>query len=140
MKSVIVLSSVSILALISLLHMYWAYGGRWGVGAVIPSKAGELKPAFTPGKSVTLLVAVLLLTVCLILLVQGGYIAVLPANSVTKTGCIVCASVFFLRSAGDFRHVGFFKKVKHTVFARNDTWLYSPLCLYIALTCTILLF
>ncbi|MFF2155033.1 DUF3995 domain-containing protein [Paenibacillus chitinolyticus] len=140
MKSVMVLSAVSILALIGILHIYWAYGGRWGIGAAIPSKAGEYKPAFTPGKPATLLVAVLLFMVCVILLMQGGYIDPFPANALTKTGCIVCASVFILRAVGDFRHVGFFKKVKHTVFARNDTWLYSPLCLYVGLSCAVLLF
>ncbi|MBV6716467.1 DUF3995 domain-containing protein [Paenibacillus chitinolyticus] len=140
MKLVMALSTVSILALISILHIYWAYGGRWGIGAAIPSKAGEYKPAFKPGKSGTLFVAVFLLMVCFILLMQGGYIDQFPANPLSRSGCIVCASVFFLRAVGDFRHIGFFKKVKHTVFARNDTWLYSPLCLYVALTCTILLF
>jgi len=38
MKSVMVLSAVSILALISILHIYWAYGGRWGIGDGICKK------------------------------------------------------------------------------------------------------
>ncbi|BBH21879.1 membrane protein [Paenibacillus baekrokdamisoli] len=140
MKFVMTLSTVSLLGLISILHIYWAYGGRWGVGAVIPSKAGENKPAFVPHKIGTLAVATLMLIVCFILLVQGGYLhSVIPATLI-RGGCIVCAAVFFLRAIGDFTHIGFFKKVKHTVFARNDTWLYSPLCLYFGLTCTILLF
>lgn len=134
------LSTVGLLGLISILHVYWAYGGRWGVHAVIPSKAGENKPAFVPGKRGTLFVAILLLIVCFILLVQGGYIQYFVANTITRVGCIVCASVFFLRAIGDFTHIGFFKKINHTVFARNDTWFYSPLCLYFGLTCTILLF
>ncbi|WP_189027023.1 DUF3995 domain-containing protein [Paenibacillus albidus] len=140
MESVMTLSTVSLLAVISIVHVYWAYGGRWGVYAVIPSKAGEYKAAFVPGKLGTLFVAMLLLIVCFILLIQGGYINYFVANPITRSGCIVCASVFFLRAVGDFRYIGFFKKVKHTVFARNDTWFYSPLCLYFGLTCTVLLF
>ncbi|UNK16143.1 DUF3995 domain-containing protein [Paenibacillus sp. N3/727] len=140
MKLVMTLSTVSLLALISIIHVYWAYGGRWGIQAAIPSRAGEYKPAFVPGKVGTLFVAILILIVCFILLIQGGYTHYFIANTITRIGCIVCASVFFLRAIGDFRHIGFFKKINHTVFARNDTWLYSPLCLYFGLTCTILLF
>ncbi|WP_222439555.1 DUF3995 domain-containing protein [Spirosoma utsteinense] len=29
------------------------------------------------------------------------------------------------------RYVGFFKKIKHTPFGKNDTRYYSPLCLLI---------
>ncbi|TXK85556.1 DUF3995 domain-containing protein [Paenibacillus sp. N3.4] len=140
MKFVMTLSTVSLLGLISILHVYWAYGGRWGVHAAIPSKAGESKPAFTPRKMGTLAVAILLLVVCSILLIQGGYVHFFRANTVTRVGCMVCAGFFFLRAIGDLTHIGFFKKVNHTVFARNDTWLYSPLCLYFGVTCTILLF
>ncbi|MBP1989664.1 DUF3995 domain-containing protein [Paenibacillus eucommiae] len=139
MKFVMTLSSVSILALISFLHVYWAYGGHWGIHATIPSKAGEHKPAFVPGKLGTLFVAILMLIVCFILLIQGGYIPFFSASTIIRIGCIVSASVFFLRAIGDFKYVGFFKRINHTVFARNDTWLYSPLCFYFGLTCTILL-
>ncbi|WP_236336773.1 DUF3995 domain-containing protein [Paenibacillus auburnensis] len=41
------------------------------------------------------------------------------------------ASIFILRAVGDFRWVGFFKKQQGTVFAKRDTFLYSPLCLFI---------
>lgn len=140
MISVMTLSAVSLLGLISILHVYWAFGGRLGVGAVIPSKAGEYKPAFVPGKMGTLSVAILILAVCFILLVQGGYMDYFIANTITRTGCIISAFVFFLRAIGDFRYVGFFKKIKHSVFAKYDSWFYSPLCLYFGITCAILLF
>jgi hypothetical protein len=41
------------------------------------------------------------------------------------------ALAFGLRAVGDFRFVGFFKRVRGSVFARRDTWLYSPLCVLI---------
>jgi Protein of unknown function (DUF3995) len=47
-------------------------------------------------------------------------------------GLVVISLLFFLRAIGDFRYVGFFKKVKQTVFARLDSKYYSPLCLFIA--------
>jgi hypothetical protein len=140
MTSVMTLSTVSLLVLISILHVYWAFGGHWGVNDVIPSKVGEYKPAFIPSRMGTLFVAILVLMVCFILLVQGGFIHYFMANTITRYGCIVSAFVFFLRAMGDFKYVGFFKKIKHSVFAKNDSWFYSPLCLYCGITCTIILF
>jgi hypothetical protein len=48
-------------------------------------------------------------------------------------GTRVLAAVFFLRAIGEFRLVGFFKRVRNTRFARWDTLLFSPLCLFMAL-------
>ena len=33
--------SVCILFLVSFLHVYWAFGGKWETNSVIPTKAGE---------------------------------------------------------------------------------------------------
>lgn len=41
--------------------------------------------------------------------------------------------IFLLRAMGDFKYIGFFKKVKETDFAVRDTRFYSPLCLFIGL-------
>lgn len=37
-----------------------------------------------------------------------------------------------IRAIGDFKYVGVFKKVQRTGFARNDTKIYTPLCVIIA--------
>jgi len=42
-------------------------------------------------------------------------------------------AIFLLRALGDFRYVGFFKKVKTTPFAKADTKFFSPLCLMLGL-------
>lgn len=47
--------SVCILFLVSFLHVYWAFGGKWATNSVIPTKAGE--KAFTPGTGMTLFIA-----------------------------------------------------------------------------------
>jgi hypothetical protein len=36
------------------------------------------------------------------------------------------------RAVGEFKYVGFFKRVHGTKFARLDTLLYSPLCLILS--------
>lgn len=41
--------------------------------------------------------------------------------------------VFALRAVGDFRCVGIFKSLGDDPFRSRDTWLFSPLCLAIAL-------
>jgi hypothetical protein len=38
-------------------------------------------------------------------------------------------SVFILRAIGEFNYVGFFKKIKHTEFAKADSKIFSPLSL-----------
>ena len=38
--------AVGLLGLISILHIYWAFGGRWGTEAVIPMKEGITKPFY----------------------------------------------------------------------------------------------
>lgn len=43
------------------------------------------------------------------------------------------AGIFFLRAVGEFKLVGFFKRASDTPFAYWDTWLFSPLCLVIAI-------
>lgn len=130
-------SSIVILVVISILHIYWGFGGRWGTNAVIPHKSTDNKPLFSPGKLGTLIVALLVLCVAAILFVQSksGHLFGIRANAVTSVGSIFCAVVFLLRAIGDFKYVGFFKKVRGTAFAKNDTLFYSPLCLYLGIAC-----
>ena len=48
------------------------------------------------------------------------------------TGWII-SILFFIRAIGDFKYVGFFKKVKQTTFGEMDTTYFSPLCLVISM-------
>ena len=43
------------------------------------------------------------------------------------------AAGLLARAIGEFKYVGFFKRVRGSRFARLDTWIYSPLCLLLAL-------
>ncbi len=38
---IIIYIAVSILFLVSFLHVYWAFGGKWATNSVIPTKDGE---------------------------------------------------------------------------------------------------
>jgi len=41
--------------------------------------------------------------------------------------------VFLQRAIGDFKYMGFFKKIKHSNFSRLDSMVSSPLCLLIGI-------
>ena len=125
------LSLAAILLVLAALHIYWAAGGRVGATAAIPEVAG--KPAFTPGSNITLLVALALTLSALIVLGRARLWT--PAGipqSMFIAGTWGLTAVFLLRAVGDFRLVGFFKKVRGTHFAKWDTAFHSPLCLLLA--------
>jgi len=76
----------------------------------------------------------------LIILGQIGFLGLFVPNMIFYYGTLFISLVFFLRSIGEFRLVGFFKKIKNTKFAYWDTILFSPLCLLIAIITFLLLF
>ncbi len=118
------------------LHVYWAAGGRVGSVVAVPEAAGQ--PIFQPSAGATVVVALGLGAAALVVLAAGGYrLALLPAAWVTP-GTWALAGLFGLRALGDFRYVGFSKRLRDTRFARNDTRYYSPLCLAIAGGCALL--
>jgi hypothetical protein len=119
------------------MHIYWALGGRWGREAAIPAKEDQAK-VFTPGPLPTLVVAAGLLLLGLIVLVSGGLIAVQLPAWITQYALWVIAAIFVLRAVGDFKYVGFFKKITKTKFAQNDTNYYSPLCIVIGILAIVL--
>ncbi|MBD3922444.1 DUF3995 domain-containing protein [Paenibacillus sp. PR3] len=128
---IIVMAAAVILLIVSGLHVFWAFGGRWGELAAVPEKAGG-GLAFKPGPLETAAVAVLILVACYFLLAEGELLSALHTNALTEWGSILCAIVFGIRTIGDFRYVGFFKRYKRSRFAKCDTWFYSPLCLFLA--------
>ena len=46
--------------------------------------------------------------------------------------CYALALGLLARAIGEFKYVGFFKKVRGSKFARMDTLLYSPVCLLLS--------
>jgi Protein of unknown function (DUF3995) len=117
-----------VLASLAVLHVYWAFGGPKGRAAAVP-EVGD-RALFSPSKAATLVVALLLAASTVI--VVGGVRAWEP-RLLFEIGCAGIAAVLIARSIGDRRYVGVLKRVKGTEFARRDTWLYSPLCLVLAI-------
>jgi hypothetical protein len=95
---------------------------------VIPERDG--KPLFRPSRASTLGVAALLGLAATAVAGCGGW-WVLPATLATPMRAIVAAVsvAFAARAVGDFRYLGFFKRVRGTRFARADDRYFVPLCL-----------
>ncbi|WP_372490886.1 DUF3995 domain-containing protein [Paenibacillus mellifer] len=111
-----------------------AFGGSWGLHAALPTKDDSKLPVLRPGRLGTLLIGFLCFFASVLLLVQIEMFTVITSSLLTKWLCIAGGVVFLLRAIGEGKYVGFFKKIKHTRFAKQDTVFYSPLCVWISLT------
>lgn len=103
--------SVCILFLVSFLHVYWAFGGKWATNSVIPTKSGE--KAFIPGVGMTLFIALLLSMAAMILLQQTNIIHFPVPNVFVQLGSWICMIVFFIRVIGEFHYFGIFKRKRY---------------------------
>ena len=123
---------------ISSIHIYWAFGGNWGSDAVLPTKDDNNTKVLNPSILPRLIVAFGLLGFGLHILIISGLIAFDIPQWLSNYGLWIIASIFTLRAIGDFKYVGFFKKIKLTKFGENDTKYFSPLCLTIGILTLIL--
>ena len=130
MLSVITLLLGAVLASLAIVHVYWALGGRWALEGAVPTKEGE--PLFEPGPLACLAVALGLMAAAGAVFWCGESLYLDLPNHLARWAVAFLAVLFFLRSVGDFRYVGFFKRHKGTLFARRDSRLYSPLCLVLS--------
>ena len=130
---ILALINFIVLFVISLIHVYWAAGGRWGLAESLPKRSGS--KAFQPGRLITLVVALIFGGMAFFYLYKIGWLTPLNAiipNWLSRYGLGVLAGIFLLRTIGDFRYVGFFKRVRSSRFADLDTKFYSPVCLLLS--------
>ncbi|NMK46047.1 DUF3995 domain-containing protein [Achromobacter sp. Bel] len=120
----------AVFAILSLWHVYWALGGRLAHEAALPFKDGE--PLFRPSAVGTFMVGVILMAFAGLAAANGGLLSLdaSPAWLRWAGGAVALALVG--RAIGDFRYVGFFKRLGEDPFARLDTRVYSPLCMLLA--------
>jgi hypothetical protein len=131
MNDLVAIVIVAVFVVLALVHAYWAFGGRTAWLAAIPEVGN--RPAFIPSAVATFLVAVALLACAGLIAATAGVLAVPVSPSVLTWLTFALALVLLLRAVGDFKLVGFFKRVRGTNFARWDTVIYSPLCLALSL-------
>jgi hypothetical protein len=121
----------AILGGLSLLHAYWALGGRWGSAYVVPVIRG--KRSFEPTPLAPWIICGPLAVAVILVIGKAGWIGTGPLLVLFDAGVWGLSFVFVLRAIGNLGTFGFFKTITGTPFARWDTWLYSPLCLMIAI-------
>lgn len=115
---------------LGLIHFNWAIGGKFGFSTALPTnQKGEM--ILNPGKLDCVIVGIGLTAFGLFYIYQSGLLDHhLPEWLFTFGGWMI-PSIFLLRAIGDFKYVGFFKKIKQTDFGKMDTKYFSPLCLFI---------
>lgn len=131
----------TILLIISGIHIYWGLGGNWGVRAAVPERNGT--KALRPGRFITLIVAIIFDGMALFYVAQIGRLPTIDAlipNWLSQYGLWVLAGIFLLRAIGDFKYVGFFKRIRNSRFAELDTKFYTPLCLLLSANTFLLIF
>ena len=129
-----VLSGAALVAIftgLALLHVYWGVGGKLASEGSVPIEDG--RPLLDPGPLSCAMVAAALFAAALVAAMRAGMLSLGIPDWVARVGIWAIAAVFAARAVGEFRYVGFFKRVRGTLFARRDTLVYSPLCLLIAL-------
>lgn len=127
-----VIINTIIFLLLSILHFYWTVGGKLWYNDVLPTNSKGLH-RMNPSTTARLIIAFALLSLALITVGNQGVFDKYVKGKYFRYGALLIGIIFFLRAIGDFRLIGFFKTVKWTRFGINDTQIFSPLCLFIAL-------
>lgn len=122
-----------LMLLVAMLHFYWGLGGKWLMTSVVPVKA-DGERVFNPSPLGTLAVSFGLFAVSFCSLVPLIYHPHRSMRFALYVSLVFCV-VFLLRFIGDFRYVGFFRRVKGTDFAEHDTIIYTPLSLFFSISC-----
>ena len=133
MTTILASLNASILLIISLLHGYWGLGGRWGMAQSLPTNA-QGESVLKPDAIACFIVAFGLLAMGIYFLIYVKIMNVPLPHFVVNYGIWGIATIFTARAMGDFRYVGFSKKIMGTEFARFDTYFYVPLCLYLGIS------
>ncbi len=137
MKILVAIILSLIFLLLAGLHIYWGFGGKSGTAAAIPTTENN-KPVIAPGPIACFAVGIALCGFAVLVLTKAGIILFALPGWILNYGLWVIAVIFLLRAIGEFKYIGFFKKVKATRFGEMDSKYYSPLCLVIGGLCVIL--
>lgn len=122
----------SIFLILGLIYVYWTLGGEFGFAQSLPTNE-EGERLLNPKKVDSAIMGLGLFLFALFYIFKSGIIDHNMPDWVMKYGGWIIPSIFILRAIGDFKYVGFFKKLKDTDFAKRDTKFFSPLCLIIGI-------
>lgn len=116
---------------IALWHVYMASAPDAARLWAVPSRDGT--PLFRPSRVATLAVAAMLLLFAALVGSCAGLWRLGIPHRVLVIFSYALALGLVGRAVGDFRYVGFFKRIRGSQFARLDSLIFSPVCLLLAL-------
>lgn len=128
--SALALVVCAVFVILAAWHFKMAFFGMSGERNAVPSVDG--KPLFEPSKGATVAVGVVLLLFAALVAATAGFFATGLPQFLLAWACYALALGLLARAIGEFKYVGFFKKVRGSKFAKMDTLVYSPLCLLLA--------
>ena len=129
----ILASKLSLLFIsLAIIHFNWSFGGTYGFNEALPTKENGER-VLNPGNIDSFIIGLGLLLFGLFYVFKTELLPISLPIWINTYGSWIIPAIFLLRAMGDFKYVGFFKKVKNTLFSRFDTKLFSPLCLVIGL-------
>jgi hypothetical protein len=130
MISALAIAVCTVFVVLSLWHFRMALAPARGASGAVPSVDG--KPLFVPSTRATVGVGVALLSFAALVAATAGFLPLaLPGVALIWLSYGLALGLL-LRAIGEFRYVGFFKRVRGSRFATLDTLVYSPLCLLLA--------
>ncbi len=131
MNAILALGISFVFVALALWHFRMAASPANSGGGAVPSVGG--KPLFVPLPTATVAVGVVLLVFAALVAATAGFVQIGIPPKMLSWSSLVLALALLARAIGEFRYVGFFKRVRGTRFARLDTLVYSPLCLLLAI-------
>lgn len=112
-------------------HFYMAILPMSGESGAVPSVDG--KPLFVPSRKSTVAVGTVLLLFAALVAATAGIVSVgVPGVVLVWLSCALAIGLL-ARAVGEFKYVGFFKRVRGSRFAKLDSLVYSPICLLLAI-------
>lgn len=115
---------------LALWHLRMALAPAVAESGAVPTVDG--KPLFVPSRQATVAVGIALLLAAALVAITDGLIPLALPKFIPTSLSYALAFGLFGRAVGEFKYVGFFKRVHGTRFAALDTLVYSPLCLLLS--------
>jgi hypothetical protein len=130
MVNLLAVTVSAVFVALALWHFYMAFAPAAGESGGVPSVGG--KPLFVPSAKATVAVGIVLLSFAVLVAATAQLFALPLPRLMLEWLSYGLALGLFARAVGEFKYVGFFKRIRGSRFARLDTLVYSPLCLLLA--------
>jgi hypothetical protein len=124
------------LAIISVIHFYWALGGTRWLNLAIPTSNGI--PAFSSTAGSAFIVAFATFLFALILPGTIGFYSDTEPQFLYAYTPWILVFLFTVRTIGDLRYMGLFKRVLGTEFSRVDSMVFTPVAMCMAIAALVL--